>query len=153
MKKVGLIIYVLAIATFSLAQVNGEFSEKEGKLYKNTELYSGIYKVEKDGYVVSEFKFKKGLRNGVVTHFYSDGKTKEVGNYKANEKDGKWEKWDENGNKTAEAYYENGKKTGSWLVWDHKGTKRYEMYYSEGQKTGTWKIWDEKGVLTQERTF
>lgn len=152
MKKIGLIVLILGFVGFVNAQTEN-FTEEDGELYLDSELYSGNYEVKKDEVVVSIFKFKNGMKNGKVTHFYTDGKTKEVGYYKANKKDGKWEKWDEKRNKTAEAYYEDGKKTGSWLVWDHKGTKRFEMFYTEGVKTGTWKIWDEEGVLTQERDF
>ena len=143
---------MLVLTGFVNAQTEN-YTEEEGKLYLNSELYTGTYNVEKGEVLASVFKFKNGMKNGKVTHFYTDGKTKEIGNYRMNEKDGKWEKWDEKGSKTAEAYYEDGKKTGSWLVWDHKGIKRYEMYYSNGSKTGKWKIWDESGTLTQEREF
>lgn len=154
MKKIFILILTVIInITIVKAQIYSGFEEKEGKLYLDDKLYTGTYEVINNGIILSVFHFKDGVRHGDVTHLFTNQKVKEKGKYLNGNKDGKWERWDENGVKTAEAYYNNGIKTGIWLVWDHNGTKRYEMYYSSGKKTGTWKVWDESGTLTQEKSF
>ena len=152
MKNYILFILSTCLAILTNAQ-SGTLSEKEGKLYLNNSLYSGIQKITDNENVISEYTIVDGLKDGKITHFYGNKKIKEIGYYSKNEKDGAWEKWDNNGNKIGEAHYKNGIKEGSWIVWDKNGIKRYEMFYENGNKVGTWKVWNDNGLLTQEKQF
>ena len=149
----SLVIYCIFFFLTANTFAQQSFEKKDGKIYFEGKIYTGLYTVYTENNIVSEFEIKNGLEDGKVTHFYPNKEVKEIGFYKNGQKDGKWEKWDLNKKKIGEAYYENGIKSGTWIVWDHQGTKRNEMTYANGERAGNWKVWDEKGTLLQEKNF
>ncbi len=141
----------------SIVSSNSEQSVvlKDGFYYSsNGNLYTGSYIAYfESGNKKSKFDVLNGKANGAVTYFYENGKVMETGVFASNEKQGEWLRWDDMGNKIAQAFYNNGKKDGLWLVWDAKGLKRFEMNYASGEKTGKWLMWNEEGVLTSEKSY
>jgi antitoxin component YwqK of YwqJK toxin-antitoxin module len=87
------------------------------------------------------------------TSYYGNGNIKEIGTTINSEKTGIWIRYDESGNKIAEAYFINGKKDGKWIIWDSSGIKRYEFTYELDKKTGEWLMFDEKGILKETRNY
>lgn len=65
-------------------------------------------------------------------------------------KDGKYEKWYENGLKECEGEYMEEKKFGYWIFWYENGNKKFEGEYMEDKKLGRWKYWYESGELKEE---
>jgi YD repeat-containing protein len=128
---------------------------KEGLYYASSgALYSGTFNsYDQNNVKLASFTLVEGKKNGAVTYYYSNGNVKETGAYLNNEKTSQWLRWDEAGNKIAEAFYKEGKKDGTWMIWDMNGTKRYEMFYSMDKKVGKWSMWDEKGNLTSEKLY
>ena len=87
------------------------------------------------------------------TSYHTNGKVMEIGATIKGEKTGTWIRYDEAGNKIAEAYFINGKKDGKWIIWDSSGIKRYELTYKLDEKTGEWLMFDEKGILKESRNY
>jgi antitoxin component YwqK of YwqJK toxin-antitoxin module len=67
-----------------------------------------------------------------VTHFHENGQVRETGYFLGTTPDGKWETFDENGNKTAELNYRNGKRHGEFRVWDGFTDSYTEIRYKDG---------------------
>ena len=72
-----------------------------------------------------------------VTHFYVDGTVKETGFFKNGVPEGKWQTFDENGQKTAELNYKNGKRHGEFRIWDMYTHTYTEINYADGQALAT----------------
>lgn len=154
MKKSILLLLVNLMLVFGVSAQN--IVLKDGLYYAdNGSLYTGSHTAYfASGAKKSVFDIHEGKVNGNVTYYYEkNGAVMETGAFVNNEKDGQWLRWDEAGQKIAEAYYVTGKKNGTWLVWDSKGTKRYEMIYAMGDKKGTWSMWDENGKITSQKNY
>lgn len=104
----------------------------------------------------------------IVRYYLDDGKsrtlTREItyyrnhqkymeGEFKNNQRHGKWTSWYKNGNIWSEGYFTDGKDDGSRVVYHENGKKFYEGKYKDGKKTGKWKFWDEEGRLTKETDY
>lgn len=158
-KKIGSFIgsMVLIGLLFSTLQLNAQSNIvlKDGLYYSSSgALYSGTYNsYDKNNVKLASITLVDGKRNGPVTYYYTNGNVKETGVFLNDEKAAQWLRWDEAGNKIAEAFYKEGKKDGTWMIWDANGTKRYEMYYAMDKKVGKWSMWDEKGNLTSEKVY
>ncbi len=123
-------------------------------LNENGEKYSGVYlSYFENGNKKAVYTIKRGKEDGSVEFYYPTSEIMEQGFFNDGNKDGKWVRWSNNGNKLAEANYKNGKKDGKWIIWDERGIKRYEMYYKNGKKTGVWLIWDEKGQISNKKEY
>lgn len=142
-----LFVFVLYCNAQSLIEQNGIY-------WSNNHPFTGTYVERYDnGLKKIEMTLVNGEKQGTTTFYYASGKVSEVRSYKSNLMHGKWEKFDENAVKTAEAYYANGEKTGEWKVWDKNGQLRYEMHYKQGQKKGIWKKYDALGELVVQKTY
>ena len=67
-----------------------------------------------------------------VTHFHENGQVRETGYFLGTVPDGKWETYDETGNKTAELNYRNGNRHGEFRVWDSFTDSYTEVKYRDG---------------------
>jgi antitoxin component YwqK of YwqJK toxin-antitoxin module len=64
--------------------------------------------------------FPECLFHGVFASYYSDGRVREEGMYINGMKDGLWEEYARDGNKSRGSYH-HGRKTGEWRTYDEKG--------------------------------
>ncbi len=154
MKKAILLLLVNLMLVCGVSAQN--IVLKDGLYYAdNGSLFTGVHTAYfASGTKKSKFDIQEGKVNGNVTYYYEKtGTVMETGAFVSNEKSGQWLRWDEAGQKIAEAYYVSGKKNGLWLVWDAKGAKRYEMTYAMGDKKGTWIMWDENGKITSQKNY
>ena len=87
------------------------------------------------------------------TAFYPNKNKLMEGEYKNNQRNGKWTSWYENGNKWSEAIYDSDIRNGINTTWYENSKKRYEGNYSKGIKTGVWKFWNENGQLINQMDF
>jgi|SRR3954468_9498357 len=153
-RSIALLFIALFFSTLKLtAQTN--IMLKDGLYYSSSgALYSGTYNsYDLNNVKLASITLVDGKKNGSVTYYYPNGNVKEMGVFLNDEKNEQWLRWDEAGNKIAEAFYKEGKKDGTWMIWDTNGTKRYQMYYSMDKKVGKWSMWDEKGNLTSEKLY
>lgn len=80
-------------------------------------------------------------------HYYEDNKVYVEGGIKADQRDGIWRAYFENGRLQAEAEYENGVQVGKELVFYENGELFYEGYYTAGNCSGTWSWYTPEGKL------
>jgi antitoxin component YwqK of YwqJK toxin-antitoxin module len=145
-----LIVFFISINSFSqIVRVeNAKYFDKDHNLY------NGVYEEFYDnGNKKLEMHLLNGEQDSVTILYFESGKINEIRSYSKGLMHGKWETYNQKGQKIAEAWYRRERKDGIWRIWDENGVLRYEMPYSNGEKTGTWKIFDEKGILTTEKTF
>jgi antitoxin component YwqK of YwqJK toxin-antitoxin module len=116
--------------------------------------FTGAYE---EFYPSGQLKMKmnvaKGLVDGQVYLYFSNGVTNEIRSYKEGEMHGQWITWNEQGQKIAEAEYYDGLKHGKWYVWNDEGVLLYDMSYNHGARSGTWKMFDHTGALVSEKDF
>ena len=99
-------------------KAEGEFAEGKFELgctgsdnYMDVTVMSGTWKFwnkNKNLETTCNFKlneYQEEILDGEYTHYYSNGKIKEEGNYKNNKKDGPWKYWNENGSLFKNIFY------------------------------------------------
>lgn len=89
---------------------NGQLTERI--IWVNGLRSDGIYdRYYDDGTLMSRMEYKGGIRNGIYEQYWK-GKFLMKGTLKNDEKDGRWEEYDDDGklSKKKSGYYENGKK-------------------------------------------
>jgi len=117
-------------------------------------LYNGVYEESFDnGNKKLEMHLLNGEQDSITKLWFENGKINEIRSYKKGLKHGKWETYNTNGIKTAEAWYRDDRKDGIWRIWDDNGILRYEMPYSNGDKISTWKIFNDSGKIVNERKY
>lgn len=100
--------------------------------------------------------FKNTLNTWVVQDFYKDGQKQMDGyfnNPKAEEKNGHFVYYHENGQKSSEGEYLQGYKTGYWKGWFPSGAPDNEGGYLKGNRNGIWKWYHENGQLSARETY
>ena len=85
--------------------------------------------------------------------YYPNKKKLMEGEFKDNQRNGKWISWYDNGNKWSETVYNKGIRDGINTTWYENGKKRYEGNYQNDIKTGIWKFWNEEGLLLNQFDF
>jgi antitoxin component YwqK of YwqJK toxin-antitoxin module len=151
--KTLITISLLLFFSFALA---GQIAKSDDGLYYdvNGDLYTGVYtETYPDGIPKAEISLVNGQRHGVSKIYYENGHVRDIQSYKNNLMHGKWESFNKEGVRIAEAHYRMGKKDGKWLIWDDNGTLRYDMTYKNREKTGVWYIYDESGKLVASTDY
>lgn len=82
--------------------------------------------------------------------FYQNKQKRLEGEYKNNERDGKWIYYYESGKLWSEGFFRQGKSEGLRVTYFENGSKRYEGHYKNDLRIGLWKFYDESGKLVQE---
>jgi antitoxin component YwqK of YwqJK toxin-antitoxin module len=141
-------VVVISSSGQALLKDDGLYYNKQGKVY------TGIgYEYYADSTIRSESTIVDGKLEGMTKIFFENGKLEEIRSFKKGMMHGKWEKWNKDQVRVAEANYKNNLKDGKWFVWDDKGTLRYDMTYEQGKKVGTWYMYDDKGKLTDKKSY
>ena len=84
-------------------------------------------------------------KDGKYERWHNNGRREAVGFFKKNARDSRWEFWWKNGQKKEEGYYSAGQREGSWKGWWDNGERMYEGYYKYGQQEGKWSEWHRNG--------
>jgi len=138
------------IATFGQARqgTDGFFYNEHGVLF------TGIsYDYYPDSVIHSEVSLLEGKLDGITRIYFESGQLQEIRSFKKSMMHGKWENWNRQNIKIAEANYTDNKKDGKWFVWDDSGTLRYDMTYVAGKKAGAWYMYDETGKLVSQKVY
>ena len=101
--------------------------------------------------VKDRFTYKKGILSGEASTYYKNGQLRRRGNYLHGKFSGKWEFWDEKGNKTMEANYLNDSLNGAFIVLYTNGKVKESGQFSGNVKIGRWTKYDEKGDLVEKQ--
>ena len=99
---------------------------------------------------VEVIKVHKGLHQ--VNHYYADGSLFETGFSKDGKTQGKWIRYDEQGDVIAVAYFHNNVKIGSWDHYDHNTQQSFKVSYVDGRAV-RFRQYDPNGnlIASQER--
>ena len=140
------------LAVFSF----GQAKQGEDKLYYNAggNLFTGTsIEYYPDSSVHLEIQLKRGKLDGITRIYNENGQLEESRSFHNGLMHGKWEKWNRNYVKIAEANYTHNVKDGKWCIWDEKGTLRFDMTYKNGIKSGIWLMYDDKGKLSDKKKY
>ena len=108
--------------------------------YKKGEL-EGVYEMKKsNGVLLAKGNYENGMREGKWTHYstskFSDlegvGQSYETGNYKKDEKDGLWERFDENNMLLETYFYKSNKIDGKHISYKN-GQPILHKYFTAGE--------------------
>ncbi len=78
--------------------------------------------------------YEKEGRGTRVTHFYENGLIKETGTYDSKgQLNGDWVQYNPDGSISFQAYFENGEKEGRWFRWENEGQTMYEITYADNK--------------------
>jgi antitoxin component YwqK of YwqJK toxin-antitoxin module len=124
-------------------------------LVNDVKPFSGTCKVlYSDTSLLKEmFEFVEGAPDGRCSSYYEDGSLKWKGSYKKGKTFGKWEFWDNGGNKYCEAYFDNDVYNGTYKSWYANGQLKESGQYSKNLKTGIWTAYDEAGNVIKESAY
>lgn len=150
-KTISIIILFLTV-TASFGQTH---LGTDGKYYDQAgHLFSGIYsEYYPDSLLRMTVEVSDGKPDGFTTIFFENGQVEEIRSFKNGLMDGKWEKWNRENIKIAEAGYKENKKEGKWYIWDDHGILRYDMTYEAGKKKGNWFMFNENGELINQKNY
>jgi antitoxin component YwqK of YwqJK toxin-antitoxin module len=152
-----IIITLLVLVSCSKEVIITEEEIKPDLFYRSNDInpYTGTCKVlfNDTNLLKEKFHFKNGILDGDAEVFYRDGKLRWKGKYKSGCSVGKWEYWDQNGNKTIEANYLNDTLNGPFYSWYSSGLIKEKGQYSQNSRTGKWISFNETGQVISETIY
>jgi len=95
----------------------------------------------------------KGVRNGLLTFYFTTGGKSEETNYKDGNLDGTSVTFFSNGNKKFEGSYINDQKDGYFKTYYFNGLLSEEGWYKNGEKQGLWRTYNVNGKVSNEKYF
>ena len=106
------------------------------------------------GEVLEVLEYDKDIENvcGAGIHFFITRRCAELCGVEPS-KNGLYNEWYDNGQKTVEYNYINGKIEGFAQTWHPNGIKLSENSCVNGKIEGIYKQWDDKGVKTEECNY
>lgn len=113
-------------------------------------LSSGWYK---NGKLKYKMNFVNGKNEGVMEEFHENGQIGYRGNYKNNIREGLQEGWYNNGEKKFVGKFFQGKRDGLHKEWYANKNKRFIGAYNIGKKFGVHTRWFENGKKSNEMTM
>ncbi len=99
--------------------------------------------------VKEEFTFKNGVLHGEALTWFKNGQLRRKGSYNKGQISGKWEFYNEQGQKIIEAHYEQDNLNGSFISLYHNGKIKEKGRYEKNKKTGQWNYFAENGQLIE----
>ena len=133
--------------------------------------------IYKNGQIVHEQFFKKGLKFGPDTTYYENGQ-KETCHYyvndklngrssewfpngqlyklyrfKNNDRNGLYQEWHSNGQLSRKSHYQHDKEHGLFERWDENGARMFELHYEHGLRHGSYRSWYSNGQPKEESHY
>jgi antitoxin component YwqK of YwqJK toxin-antitoxin module len=105
------------------------------------------------GLLKEKFQFRSGILEGEAIAYYRNGNLRWKGHYKNGYCTGKWEYWNQSGNKVIEANYSNDTLTGPYCSWYSNGLMKERGQFSQNSRTGKWFIYNETGQVVSETIY
>ena len=96
---------------------------------------------------------EEGDKLGAWRYYYSDGKIKSKGDYRADKRIGKWIYYYENGNIEQEGIFKRGVPDGLWKWYFESGKLKREEFYRMGYEEGESFEYDEEGLLIASGSY
>ncbi len=99
--------------------------------------------------VKEEFTFRNGVLHGQALTWYKNGQLRRKGCYQKGQISGKWEFFNEQGQKTLEANYRQDNLNGIYISLYHNGKIKEKGRYEKNKKIGQWDYFAENGQLIE----
>ncbi len=99
--------------------------------------------------VKEEFTFRNGVLQGEALAWHKNGQLRRKGSYHKGQISGKWEFFNEQGQKTIEAYYKQDNLNGSFISLYHNGKIKEKGRFERNKKIGQWDYFTENGQLIE----
>lgn len=117
----------------------------------NNSVEDGIYKwSDKEGKVIMEETFQKGLMNGPYKRYFASGQTALLGNYLNSLKHGVFNRYYDNGETSQTAEYKYGMLEGDVELYYPSGAIKERYTYVKGKKNGEYiKYFESGGIMTE----
>jgi antitoxin component YwqK of YwqJK toxin-antitoxin module len=153
---------IIVIALFTLISCNKEVTITEEEIkpdlfYSTHDInpFTGTCKVvfSDTNLIKEKFQFRNGILNGEAVAYYRDGKMRWRGYYRNGCCMGKWEYWDQHGNKLIEANYSNDSLTGPYYSWHSNGLMKEKGRYIQNCRAGKWISYNETGQVISETNY
>jgi antitoxin component YwqK of YwqJK toxin-antitoxin module len=152
-----IIIALLAFVSCNQEVIITEEEIKPDLFYSSQDVnpFTGTCKVVfSDTNLMKErFQFKNGILNGEAIAYYRDGKLRWKGHYENGCCMGKWEYWDQHGNKIIEANYNNDSLSGPYCSWYSNGLMKEKGQFSQNNREGKWIDYNETGQVVIETIY
>ena len=118
-------------------------------------VYNGLsWQYDAQDRIVLKEYYRKGLLNGVVESFFTDGKTRHLFNYTNGKKSGKQQLFYSSGSLKESLFYVNGISSGNNYRYYADGKlKQFSQYNAKGQRHGVWKKFHPNGLPKEFTTF
>jgi antitoxin component YwqK of YwqJK toxin-antitoxin module len=97
--------------------------------------------------------FAKGLRNGLMQHFYANGNLSEELTWVNNKKEGTWSQYFSNEVLKLKGFYSEGKLQGDFLVNYETGKPYLKGSYKNDLREGKWVFFTEDGAVDRELMY
>ncbi|MBN2273475.1 MAG: hypothetical protein JXR41_05525 [Bacteroidales bacterium] len=152
----------IVIALFVLVSCNKEVTITESDIrhdlfYSSNDInpFTGTCKVvfSDTNLIKEKFQFKNGILDGEAVAYYSSGKLRWKGHYRNGYCMGKWEYWDQKGNKVIEANYNNDSLSGPYSSWYGNGLMKEKGQFNMNSRTGKWISYNETGQIISETNY
>lgn len=144
------VFMMMIISSYGQARLNsdGLYYDEQGNLFTGVS-----YDYYSDSLTRSVTELVEGRLDGLTKLYFDNGQIEEIRSFNKGMMNGKWERWNRQNIRIAEASYVDNIKDGKWYIWDDNGTLRYDMTYKLGVKTGTWLMFDDKGKLISQKDY
>lgn len=111
-----------------------------------------VHFYDANGRLISEENYSDGKKEGMAKYYKYNLLTRE-GKYLADQKDGLWRYYNENGKLYAEISYLGDKQTGNAVYYSGNGRKISEGNFYNDKKDGTWWVYSEDGFTKWEFNY
>lgn len=125
----------------------------EGWYYNSLKDSSWCYYSFYDKSLTAREVFKKGIRTGLMQHFYTNGNLSEKLSWVNNKKEGPWEQYFSNKILKLKAAYHEDKLQGDFLVNFENGKPYVKGTYQNDLRDGKWIFYKEDGGVDMELVY
>lgn len=106
-----------------------------------------------DRTIISDERYKKGIKSGLSHKYYPNGNITEKTEWKDNVRNGVWEQYYEDGSQRLKGSYIRGKLSDDFIVYYPDGSLQIKGHYLEGKRHGKWIYYDESENVNFEVNF
>lgn len=144
--------------TFSEIEGASRFFSKEGSLLSESWYEKGLKTgvattFDEKGAIISRKEYKEGEADGLHLYFYPEEKLSNVVPYKEGKLDGEVKLFYSSGRLMRRAFFRKGKREGSDLLFYPQGSPWLEGEYRDDHPIGSAKTWSMKGSLVKQNVY
>jgi antitoxin component YwqK of YwqJK toxin-antitoxin module len=136
----------------SLLYADGQLAA-EGRYFNSLKDSTWNYYSYYNHALTAREEYTKGLRNGLMQHFFSNGSPSEKLTWVNNKKEGPWEQFFANNGLKLKGFFHEGILHGDFLVNYESGKLYLKGSYQDDLREGLWIFYKEDGSVDMELTY